>query len=278
MTHSHIDLRNRNDIYTTCLNGFNCGSSSRTNYITGSVDFDLVSVMKPTSPALTTSKPPAVSKSITVNGEPALISLHSTPELAESPYLPLIRSVINAAYRAGSFNGPLEYLPASVVRLNSETQLLDEIGPDAFTILVNSSMEHPAGLQVYASASARPFTGLADAGHMDEAVRTFKRSAPIAPMDPNIEQWELLLMAVDVSLQKQGIAGKLMGMVEDEIRRRSSGNGREVHVILSTMKERNFEYYRKKGYVLTAEKKFGKGVHGSRDGFTVAEMMKKLES
>jgi len=185
---------------------------------------------------------------------------------------------MNAAYRASHVNGPLEYLPASVVRLKSDTQLLDEIGPDAFTILISSEIKNPAGLKVYGSASAKPFTGLAAAEHIDEVVRTFKRAAPVEPLDPNIERWELMLMAVDVSLQKQGIAGKLMGMVEDEIRRRSCGKGREVHIILSTMKERNFEYYRKKGFVLTAEKKFEKGVFGSRDGFTLVEMMKKLKS
>jgi hypothetical protein len=65
-------------------------------------------------------------------------------------------------------------------------------------------------------------------------------------------------------------------MVEEEIRRRTKGNGKEVHIILSTLKEANFKYYLKRGYTMTAEKKFEPGFHGSRDGFSVVEMAKKL--
>jgi len=200
--------------------------------------------------------PMATSTSIIVDGQPTVISLLSSPKLATSPYLPLLQPFMNAAYYASHRKGPVEYLPSSVVRLKTDTQILDEIGPDAFTVVVSTPAEAPDGLKVYGSASAKPFTGLVAPETMDEIVRTFKRTAPVEPLDPSIEQWELLLMAVDVSLQRQGIAGKLLGMVEDEVRRRSGGRGKEVHVILSTLKERNLDYYVKKGFVWTAEKKF----------------------
>ncbi|MCJ1244705.1 hypothetical protein MMC30_001904 [Trapelia coarctata] len=221
--------------------------------------------------------PLATREPINVDGQPTVISILSTAELAASPFLPLLPPVMNTAYRASHVRGPVEYLPLSVVRLRTDTQILDEIGPEAFTVLVSTAAGNPDGPKVYASASAKLFTGLAAPETTDEVVRTFKRTALVEPLDPDIEQWELLLMAVDVSLQGQGIAGKLLGMVEDEIRRRTSGKGREVHIILSTLKERNFEYYVKKGFVWTAEKKFKKGQYGSQDGFTLVEMMKKVE-
>lgn len=126
-------------------------------------------------------------------------------------------------------NGSVEYLPATVIRVRSDAQFLDEIGPDAFTLIVSTPIDSPEGLKVYASASAKPFTGKAAAETLSEVVRAFKRVASLEPLDPSIEieQWELMLMAVDVSLQRQGIAGKVMA--------------------LSKLKEINFEYYIEKG-------------------------------
>ena len=94
-------------------------------------------------------------------------------------------------------------------------------------------------------------------------------------------------MAVEPELQGRGIAGQIMDITVEEIKRRvrnaasfqdrkvgdaSVGEKRQVMLLLSTMQEVNEAYYRKRGWVCTGVRRFGSGVLGSRDGFGVVEM------
>lgn len=94
-------------------------------------------------------------------------------------------------------------------------------------------------------------------------------------------------MAVDPTLQRQGLASILLSRITAEIksraaiiemeRKKKGGEGEaEVRMILTTMKEINFEWYERRGFHWTGEKKAEKGFLGSRDGFTIVEMEKLL--
>lgn len=237
---------------------------------------------------------------ILVNHRPATISLLSNTEVAASPLLPSLVPLINAAFGSqGRADRGKELFPPSRNRLQSPEHFLENIGPDAFTIVISQSSppdssstfkthennEHQSPRAI-ATASARLFIGVSSTT-FTPADSPFTRSLPAVPLAPNIQQWELKLMAVDPALQRQGLAGILLIHVTAEVRRRAAlieaerkkngGEGEaEVRMILTTIKEINFEWYEKRGFRWTAEKKVEKGVMGSRDGFTVVEMGKAL--
>lgn len=119
-------------------------------------------------------------------------------------------------------------------------------------------------------------------------------------------KWEILAMAVHPTLQGRGLASTLLGQVIEEIKIRAAssipsptstnqnsvnsrgglatGNPREevvgkgkVMLMLSTMLELNESYYLKRGFISTAVRRFEPGTMGSRDGFSVVEMMRWVD-
>ena len=243
---------------------------------------------------------------IYVNGRPADVSLLSKSALATFPLLPSLVPLINNAFRKSHIGVGYEYLPASVNRLRHTEHLLDTIGPDNFIIIVTQSQprsgkaEHdhsqidPDTSKVLGTVSAGPFKTTRGI-HADDSNDLFTRAPPSEPLPPNLQQWELKLMVVDPSIQKQGLASKLLELVTEEVRRRAEGvamerrrgrggasmdgekeEGEEVQLIFSTLKEVNYEFYLKRGFVCTLEKKVEPGVMGSRDGFWIVEMMKRI--
>ena len=210
-----------------------------------------------------------------LNGQPTTTLLLSTSELASSPLLHLLAPLINNAFFASHHKDGHEYIPSSVPRLQNKTQILDELGPDAFTFIVGRPVDSDGEFQVYATASAKPYNGDV-AANLPDANRRFKRVAKSEPIDTNVEQWEAVLMAVHTSFTRQGLATRLLSMLEHEVIKRTQGKGKEVQMILTTMKETNLAFYTKRGYTLTGERKIESGTFGNRDGFSIAEMMKKL--
>ncbi|KAL9109464.1 MAG: hypothetical protein Q9187_008160 [Circinaria calcarea] len=171
--------------------------------------------------------------------------------------------------------------------------------PDTFTVIINQSLPPDSTSAVHtqndnqqksnraiATATARLFKGISSTT-FTPANSPFTRSMPAVPLAPNIQQWELKLMAVDPALQRQGLADILLTHVTAEIKRRAAileaerkrngGEGEaEVRMILTTIKEIKFAYYEKRGFHWTGERKVKKGILGSRNGFTVVEMEKIL--
>ena len=89
----------------------------------------------------------------------------------------------------------------------------------------------------------------------------------------------LSTMAVRDDVQRQGHAGYLMQVTEDEVRRRFIASGvseRELILVITTVKERNFEFYSRKGYTLDYEIFYDKEHSRAEDGFHVAFMSKAV--
>ena len=229
----------------------------------------------------------------------------SAASLVNSPYLLRLFTLTNDAFsysHSESIPGR-EYLPKSMGRYRQPTDIFDELGPEGFCML---AFENAEGTEIIGTISARPFNAQrVEKGEKNHARFLFKR-APSAPtttirngreateqagkaqeveqalLDPDIENWELLASVVTFRVKGKGLASKMMEMCIDELRRRSfvkyqdrGGQGEvKLGLYLSTMKELNEEYYLKRGWVTTAEKKIDKGVMGSRDGFSVAEMVR----
>lgn len=229
----------------------------------------------------------------------------SGASLASSPYLIPLFTLTNDAFsysHSESVAGK-EYLPKSMGRYRQPTDIFDELGPEGFCML---AFEDAESTEIIGTISARPFNAQrVEKGEKNHARFLFKRAPSThattlrngrdatekagkvqeveqALLDPDIENWELLASVVTFRVKGMGLASKLMEMCIDELRRMSlikyrdrGGQGEvKMGLYLSTMKELNEEYYLKRGWVTTAENKIEKGVMGSRDGFSVAEMVR----
>ncbi|MCJ1473968.1 hypothetical protein MMC13_002624 [Lambiella insularis] len=209
-----------------------------------------------------------------ISGHQAIISLLTASELATSPFLPLLFTLINGAFSHVIANGPKGLVSPTFRRLSNANELLEELGSNAFVYIISTPLESADKLKVFATASFKCFTGKVPESTND-FMRNFKN---IASPDPatSIERWELVLMAVDPTLQNQGLAGKLMRLVEEDIGRRAKGSRRKIQIVLTTVKEHNESFYAKRGYIKTGENKIEKGVDVGPTGFTILEMMKML--
>ena len=218
--------------------------------------------------------------------------LLNSPELSKSPYLDPLKVLLDEVFcwcHTKAIPGK-ELLPASVRRLESgPQQLVSEIGPNGFCIIM---FDGEVGRRIIATASAKPYKPTkSGVTHGSEVNMLFKRKpeeesnnkdtmdAEVVGSDvENQSRWELLAFATDVKLMGQGIAGHLTEMTHAEIRKRAAAEGKtKVVLMLSTMKEVNEPYYLKRGYKTMNVRTFQPGTSGSRDGFSVAEMVKVLE-
>ena len=240
--------------------------------------------------------------------------LLSPASLNVSPHLPALFKLINHCFNI-SHNPPgHSYLPSSPTsRLKTHTQLSEEIGPDGFTIIM---LAQDTSTQIHGEEEEKQ-EGQSDTVIATASAKLFKRQ----PGTDNalaayaqLPKWEILCMVVEPTLQGRGIAGQVMGLTIEEIKRRvgenedmwlerrydgdggmdgegdyGRGNGEgenvdgrkekkkgkgEVLLMLSSMQELNEEYYKKRGWETTGVRRFPPGTMGSRDGFGVVEMMK----
>ena len=233
-----------------------------------------------------------------INNTPTIISLLSPTQLRQYPYLRQLKNLINAAFSATHSKDGI--FPPDVKRLNSDTQIIDEIGPDFFTyIILSRPSEVTDRPTLFATASARRLLPK-DYTMLPESLKLLKRSQASAPED--VESWELKLLAVDPSIQRQGLASMLMKLLEVEIQKRSAESRlnesmmisqnaiiepdggtlvmhtkpKELRFLLDTVKEVNEEFYRRRGFVTTEELAFEPGVIGGMGRFTEVFMEKIL--
>jgi GNAT superfamily N-acetyltransferase len=207
------------------------------------------------------------------------MTLYETGTLTGSPVLPSIRQMVNDSFRVSH----TEYdILANVNRLQSDDQFAMELGavPGTFTYLLAYASSDEKGVLATASAQRYHGTPAVITGLDTTQKKTFKRYGDASLTD---EEWELRLMAVRPSLQRQGIAKFLMQRIEDEVRRRflearrADGQQQGLVMLLTTLKEINEVFYAKRGYVVDSEAQYDKGYMGSEMGFGVVHMSKRLE-
>ncbi|KAL9028984.1 MAG: hypothetical protein Q9196_002727 [Gyalolechia fulgens] len=233
---------------------------------------------------------------------PTTLQLYSPPSLEtkHSDLLHPLTALINLCYSVGHTTSPHGILlPYSYQRLATDTSLTGEVGQDGF-VFVLFGQKSEGEKEPIASVSAKPFKelGYAELAEGSELLTNFKRraaaphtaSAPPdtaqklkaemahdAQMSPDkiadLPKWEIVCNVVHPDYQKQGIAGQMFNAALEEIRKRGSDQeGKQIHLVITTMKELNEVYYQKRGFVTTGEKRFEKGVGGSKVGFSVVEM------
>ena len=225
-----------------------------------------------------------------IEGRKTNIYLFEADQLAASHLLPGFLPSMNAAFSAR--HPP--WIPAGHIRMESTDQLLRELGSQAFTYGFVFADDAKEIKDVVATASGKPFR-LRPPIEQDPKHMIFYYDEEHAS-PPNTETWELKLMSVDPRLQKNGLAGLMLGQVETEIRRRfeekklqdakipSGGEApgmqvaqRKLRMILQTLYEMNGEFYIKRGWKLINTRKSEKGFLGSEAGFHVGFLEKIID-
>jgi len=210
-----------------------------------------------------------------VNGQPTTATLYTPTQIAADAGIVIaLRTLINQAFSTS--HEKYGAMPGTIDRLQSPQQLITELGSDdnaTFTYVLTSSLNG----RVLATASGKRWIGKVQTaeplpGNKGAFIRYGAESA-------DAEQWELSTMAVDPSLQRQGLAAWLMRMVEAEIKRRwdaTSSRKEGLVLLLTTLKEINGEFYAKRGFGVDYEKRFPPGWLQSEKGFGVIHMSRRL--
>ena len=215
-----------------------------------------------------------------VNGRSTTLTLFSPLQLASSSMLPSLYGVINDAFR-GAYEK--KNIKPAKSRLQYDGQLQDELGnkPGTFTFVLHYSGTD----EVVATASGKPHTSelqvasISNTASPEEAKRTmWKRLAPI-PEDK--VAWELSTMAVDSTAQGHGLAGYLMRLTEEEVRRRHMTSGcaseKQLILVITANKERVGQFYLQRGFTKDYEIWYEKGYVENERGFNIVFMSKPVE-
>lgn len=209
-----------------------------------------------------------------INNCSTTITRHTLHSLQISGLIPQLFNLINAAFAVSHSRDGV--IPTATLRLQSEAQLMEEFSAsDAFTFVIT----YTGAKVALGTASAKPHRG----GSLKHGATGAERSifTRMEPLKGDVVGWELVTMAVDPLVQRQGLASMLMKMVEAEVKRRTISarleEGKPLVMLLSTVKEVNGAFYAKKGYVRDHEIQYGPGCMGSEHGFTVVHMHAQIE-
>ena len=217
-----------------------------------------------------------------VNGRPTTVTIFSPSQLAKSTLLNSLINVIIEAFRGGHEQDKVVYVNRD--RFQYDGQFLDELSnaPGTFTYVVHYSGTN----DVVATASAKRYIGEVSIVEQQNAhnsdnfkTNTWKR---IWYVPDDTEAWELSTMAVDPKLQRQGLAGYLMRMTEDEVKRRSVASSsdamsKQLVLYITTIKEINGPFYSRRGFKKDYEVCYEKGHLGGDSGFHIAHMSRVAE-
>jgi len=240
-----------------------------------------------------------------IGGRQTTVTRYEPAQLAASSIVDPLVNLINKAFSQS--HSSQNVLPASLDRLQTPEEYLEQIGDDPGTFTYTFTWTDAEGEPIAAASAHRYVAPVVevDVRYQDlgegKKGTTFQRKRLPTEAEGTDEQspkqtevWELKVMAVDVSLQRHGVASYLMKLVDQEVRRRSMAaglddptssssdasskpEGRKVHVVLTTIKELNEEFYARRGYGKDYETWHEKGFLGSETGFHVVHMSKVLE-
>ncbi|KAK3676596.1 hypothetical protein LTR78_003370 [Recurvomyces mirabilis] len=232
---------------------------------------------------VTTISPPQTQPGRPINSKETTLTLYEPPQLVGNPILLPLRDLINHAFDTSHTSHAMFSTP----RLSTPEYYLESLGSDPGTfayILTDNKTGTPI-----ATAGAHRYVAPVFEATTSEQKRTFARVqlpshiTHAISTDPQTEIWELKLMAVAPSLQGQGLARYLMDLVDQEVVRqvRAEGRGRaggsgKLFMLITTLKEINGEFYARRGYGFDYETVHEEGWMGSKRGFGVVHMSKKV--
>lgn len=226
-----------------------------------------------------------------IHGNPTTVTLYSPSQLVDSPLIPSIFSMTNTAFSTvQARNGTL---PASLQRFQAPGDFLQQLGDaeDTFIYILTWTDDErqviaTAGASRYAQseALAKPDPARGDIGLAVTRVRLPKRAAQLGD---SAEIWTLNFLATDVEVQGHGLGVFMTDLVDAEVKRRfltsearshRAEERRELWMVLTSRKDTNHGFYKRRGYEDDDERVFGPGFLASKSGFSVVDMSKMLDT
>ncbi|KAF5568030.1 acyl n-acyltransferase [Fusarium phyllophilum] len=201
-------------------------------------------------------KLPDGSQDLTASQSPYHIEIFTGQELLDSSVLRELQTVINAAYQSHD-NNPLGAIGE---RIQHDTQIVDEIGTNGFTVVMSCADEIVGTASVKNWKPSIQENDWKPAGHYagrsaDEA--SAMDAVPSIPEAVSCEgDVEVFMVAVKPGLQyrKKGVAEGLLRACEQQLKKQFGPKTDPVRVILRVVREINSQYWLKKGYRIIGER------------------------
>lgn len=211
---------------------------------------------------------PRVFEGPPINNQPTIVTIFNQTQLLSSPYVPSLIKTVNTAFRVIHASRP-ELGMSLDDRIGSPDQFTAALSLDPATFIIVIS--HPGSHEVIATANCRHYYG-PNPGNTSPWARTI-------PREDDADEWELKLMAVNPDVQKQGVAGYMLKLVEEEIVKRSQADLdqrkgvsnerhtdtdvtlKRVRMVLCTPREMLGSFYAKRGYHKDYEVERGEGMN-----------------
>ena len=209
-----------------------------------------------------------------VHNKPTTVTLYASRDLEAAGLIPQMHDLINDAFAVSHNRSGI--MSDGALRLQSHRQLVLELsGSGTFTYVITYAGTNT----VIGVASGKRYKST-PSSQISVEKSAFTRTGA---GEPNTEGFELSSMAVSPSIQRQGLAGLLMNLVESEVKRRFLISRAETGppdlglvMLLTTVKEINCEFYTRRDYKADYETFHGPGFLGSEVGFTVVHMSKRV--
>ncbi|WPH03407.1 Hypothetical protein R9X50_00628700 [Acrodontium crateriforme] len=229
-----------------------------------------------------------------INSRPTTVRLFNYDQLINSAPLLALKPMINAAFRT---SGLKKKILGSKDRLVEASDFYKQIGngPETFTYIVSWADEPDSAIGTvcakrYVVPEIPKMTGdeardeYISRGLVFSRIRAPKRR--VVAGDAELEMWELCMLTVDPTLQRQGLAGYLLRLVDDGVRmvsrevreQRCSSNHDKVELVMvmTCIRELNDGFYSRRGYELDYDKWHEIGTLESEAGFTIGHYSKLL--
>lgn len=212
-------------------------------------------------------------------------ALFTSAELLSQPWLSDLTRMINASYLV--MHTEKIQFSHDKIRLLSNSELTEELGPDGFTAVAFAS-SGPDSLEVVGTASMKPWKddGLWEP-HRDDDFSDDSSEEVINKKTDQIfhacsGDYELAVVAIppDARFRGKGMAGRLVKVCEDELlrRRSESGNGNvPARIMIRVVKENAGDYWLKQGFRVVGSQKRPKGFWDAAEGFTMSAMVRELK-
>ncbi|GAB7365111.1 hypothetical protein MBLNU230_g6201t1 [Neophaeotheca triangularis] len=129
------------------------------------------------------------------------------------------------------------------------------------------------------TATTIPETTNGHDSHENLDAKTKQIFSRARPATPGVQEWELSLMAVRPDVHSQGCAAFLLAEVEREITKRfqqSRESSEGLVMLATTILEAKGAFYAKRGWGTDFVTRHQPGTYGSRGGFGVVHMSKRL--
>ncbi|KAJ5224886.1 uncharacterized protein N7469_008389 [Penicillium citrinum] len=213
-------------------------------------------------------------------------ALFTSAELLSQPWISGLTQMVNASYLV--MDKEKIKFSENKIRLRSDSELTEELGPNGFTAVAFVSSE-PGCLEIVGTASMKPWKddGLwrpydeeesSDSSGEDtlneKVDRIFQKHA--CPGD-----YELAVVALPPGprFRGKGLAGRLIQICEDELLRRHSQGlkkGLPARIMIRVAKENAGEYWLKQGFKVVGSQRCPKGFWDAAEEFTMWAMLREL--